>query len=291
MVRYFQVWNEPNLSRYLSPQWTQHGNDFSAYSPHHYRAMLNAFYGGVKSVQPDAVVLTAGTAPFGDPAPGGQRIMPLRFWRVALAKRARFDVLAHHPYGVRTPTSPGLNPDDVTAADMGKLRRLLRIRGYHQPFWVTEFAFDSSPPDPDGVPAAQHARWLTEGFYVLWKAGVRTILWFQIRDQPPAPSYAASSQSGTYLIDGRPKPAATAFRFPFLVVPGRGKLTAWGRAPEAGTLVIQRRSGKRWVTARRTNVKARSTFLLKLSGSPATVFRASVAGQTSLAFAGAQYGH
>lgn len=290
-VRHFQVWNEPNLSKYLSPQWTRRSrNRFSPYSPGHYRAMLNAFYDGVKSVRPDAVVLTAGTAPFGDPQPGGRRIMPVRFWRIVLARRTRFDVLAHHPYGVTTPTRHGLNHDDVTAADMGKLRRLLRSRGYRQPLWVTEFSFDSSPPDPDGVPAAQHARWLAEGFYVMWKAGVRTILWFQIRDQPPAPSYGATNQSGTYLINGRPKPAATAFRFPFVVVPGRRGLTAWGRAPEAGTLLIQRRNGNRWVTERRTRVGARSTFLLRLSGSPATVFRARVAGRTSLPFAGAQYG-
>src|SRR6516162_4146060 len=72
-VAAFQVWNEPNLPDYLAPQWA--GN--ATVAPALYRQMLNAFYAGLKSVDPSALVLTAGTAPFGDPEPGG-RIMPVR---------------------------------------------------------------------------------------------------------------------------------------------------------------------------------------------------------------------
>jgi hypothetical protein len=39
----FQVWNEPNLDKYLSPQW-EAGKTFA---PAHYRRMLTAFYRGV----------------------------------------------------------------------------------------------------------------------------------------------------------------------------------------------------------------------------------------------------
>src|SRR5262249_54270201 len=78
----FQVWNEPNLDTYLSPQWS----GTHTLAPLLYRRMLNGFYRGVKSVDPSAVVVTAGTAPFGDPLPGG-RIMPVRFWRDALCVR------------------------------------------------------------------------------------------------------------------------------------------------------------------------------------------------------------
>jgi Cellulase (glycosyl hydrolase family 5) len=62
-VRYFQAWNEPNLEQYLSPQW--HGKKPA--SPGIYRNLLNSFYSGVKKSQRSGVVVTGGTAPYGDP--------------------------------------------------------------------------------------------------------------------------------------------------------------------------------------------------------------------------------
>ena len=54
-VKAFQVWNEPNLAKYLNPQWS----GSRATSPKVYRAMLNGFYRGVKSVGSNALVVTA----------------------------------------------------------------------------------------------------------------------------------------------------------------------------------------------------------------------------------------
>ena len=118
----------------------------SAFAPAHYRRMLSAFYRGVKSVRPAALVVTAGTAPFGDPGVGGHRIMPARFVRELLCLRrsrrrlrgtscpapARFDVLSHHPYSVGSPRRKALNADDVSIPDLGKLTRLLRAAERHR---------------------------------------------------------------------------------------------------------------------------------------------------------------
>src|SRR5262249_44369086 len=49
-VAAFQVWNEPNLDTYLSPQWS----GTHTLAPLLYRRMLNGFYRGVKSVDPSA---------------------------------------------------------------------------------------------------------------------------------------------------------------------------------------------------------------------------------------------
>ena len=104
-VRYFQAWNEPNLSTYLTPQY----KGKRSVAPKLYRKMLNQFYAGVKAVSHANVVVTGGTAPYGDP-PGGDRTRPLTFWRSVLClkghkrlhrskcpTKAKFDVLAHHP--------------------------------------------------------------------------------------------------------------------------------------------------------------------------------------------------
>lgn len=227
----FQLWNEPNLSKYLTPQWSRG----KPAAPGIYRSMLNAFYAGVKKGQPQATVVTAGTAPFGDFGHGA-RMMPVLFWRSVLSKPVRFDALSHHPYSVGGPTRHALNTADISIPDLGKLKQLLRRAHKRARLWVTEVSYDSSPPDPRGVAAATHARWLEQAFAILWRQGVDTITWFQVRDQAPTPSYAATSQSGVFLRDGKAKPAATAFRFPFVA----SRQRVWMRAPIAGTLRIER---------------------------------------------------
>ena len=282
-VAAFQVWNEPNLATYLTPQWSGR----RPASPALYRRMLNGFYRGVRSVDSTALVVTAGTAPFGDLRPGGRRVPPARFWRELLCLRqtraglrtstcaspARFDVLAHHTYSVGTPRRKAINDDDVSIPDIGKLTRLLRAaersaralpRRMH-PVWVTEVSYDSRPPDPNGVPEAKHARWLQETLYLLWRQGVSEIIWFQVRDQLPEPSYEASNQSGVFLRDGRAKLAATAFRLPLVAErAGKDSLRVWGRSPLAGTVVIERRAGQRWQALRRVQVRRGGTFLVRV---------------------------
>jgi hypothetical protein len=294
------MWNEPNLSKYLAPQWVRRNGRYVAESPVRYRAMLNAFYAGVKRAQPGATVVTAGTAPFGDP-PGGSRIPPVVFVRDLLCLRgnalataqcpdpAHFDALSHHPYSIGPPGRAALNPDDVSIPDFGKLSRIVRravktgraLPRHSKALWSTEVSFDSSPPDPDGVPLATHARWLAETFELLWRQGVTTITWFNVRDQPPEPSYAASNQSGVFFLDGRAKPAATAFRFPFVVRRTKTATIAWARAPVAGTLVVERRVGARWRRVLATRVHAGQVVQRRLHGRPRNL-RARIGRQASI---------
>lgn len=300
-VAAFQVWNEPNLDKYLTPQWS--GGRTAA--PAIYRAMLNAFYRGVKSVDPRALVVTAGTGPFGDPQPGGQRIMPARFWRDLLCLReaggtlrstgcrdsAHFDVLAHHPYSVGSPATAALNADDVSIPDIGKLTRLLRaaertggaLPRIRHPLWVTEVSYDSSPPDPNGVPIAQQARWLEQTLALLWSEGVSLITWNNVVDQPPIPDYASTAQSGVYYIDGRPKPALTAFRFPLVAWrAARSTVRVWGRAPASGRLQIERLTGSGWKAMETLRLTRHSIFATSISQRSAMSLRARIGDQISL---------
>jgi hypothetical protein len=297
----FQVWNEPNLERYLTPQWRRG----RTVAPAHYRRMLSAFYRGVKSVRRSALVVSAGTAPFGDPDVGGRRIMPARFVRDMLCLRksgrrlltascpspARFDVLAHHPYSTGAPTRRALNADDVSIPDLGKLTRMLRIaersgralpRKRHR-VWVTEVSYDSSPPDPNGVPSARHARYLEQSFYLLWRQGVDTITWFLVGDQLPQPSYAATNQAGIYLADGRPKASQRAFAFPLVAErAGRGALRVWGRAPVAGIVRVELRTPSGWKVVRTLSARRHATFVVRVAARGRTSLRARVGSETSL---------
>jgi hypothetical protein len=79
-VRLLEAWNEPNLARYLEPQWVAEGGRWRAFSPLLYRQLLNAFYAAVKAVEPSDTVIATGVAPNGEPA-GVGRMTPVRFLR------------------------------------------------------------------------------------------------------------------------------------------------------------------------------------------------------------------
>jgi hypothetical protein len=250
-VRYWQIWNEPNLATYLTPQWVTVNGFRRAASPGIFRALVNAGYAGFKAIHRNNFVVTAGTGPYGDLLPGGRRIAPVTFLRGVLAKRTNFDAISHHPYGVGSPYQHALNPPDVAVPDIGKLRKVLRAaqkQGHANrkaQVWVTEMSWDSNPPDPDGVRERTQADWLQQGLNVLWRQGVSTVTWFQLADQ--GPPYPSSNQSGVFFIDGRPKLSATAFHFPFIASrPKAGKVSLWGCSPSKGRVVVEKRSGTSW---------------------------------------------
>jgi hypothetical protein len=302
-VAAFQLWNEPNLNAYLNPQW----NGARPAAPAIYRAMLNGFYAGVKSIDPSAAVVTAGTGPFGDPYPGGPRIMPVVFWKSLLCLRqvgrglrstgcsdpAHFDLYAHHPYSVGPPTTTALDADDISIPDLGKVTRLVRaaerfgdaLPHIHHPLWITEVSYNSWPPAPGGVPIGTHAHWLEQTLAELWQQGAATVFWNQVGDQPPIPSYAATSQSGVYRLSGKPKPALQAFRFPLVTWrEGHHEVEVWGRAPASGSVEIQERSGSTWRTVRSLGEPAHAVFTILLPARGPVTVRAQVAGINSLAW-------
>jgi hypothetical protein len=177
--------------------------------------------------------------------------------------------------------------------DLGKLKRILNkavktgraLPRRHKRLWVTEVSWDSRPPDPDGVPARQHARWLADSFYVLWRQGVDTITWFQIRDQARGSSWGETSQSGVYLRDGRPKPALQAFRFPFVVgATRRGRAGVWGKAPVAGVVRIERRRGGRWRPLSSARAGRSGIFRKRVRVHRGTTVRAKSGGLTSMSW-------
>jgi hypothetical protein len=284
-VSYLQAWNEPNLPRYLMPQWSQDTTTgaFVATSPLIYRAMLNAFYAGVKSVAPTDTVLAAGLGPYGDP-PGDPRnqMAPVTFFETMLClgsnlqpagscpSPAHFDALDHHPYGA-TPTIKAHNPGDIAVPDLGKIWRILRAAQHFnlalpagpKPLWVTELDWTDVPPSPPSAASlALQARFLPLGFYELWRQGVSHVFWFQLRDPAYQPNSFAGG--GLYFQSGAAKPAAAAYRFPFVAIPSaHGKLTIWGRAPARGPVLIEERAGRRWRRVLRLTANAGGIFYAK----------------------------
>jgi hypothetical protein len=290
-VRYWQLWAEPNLGVNLSPQFE--GNTAVGYGI--YRPMLDAFYANLKAVNPNNVVITGGTAPYGGLTPARgltyQRMQPLTFWRGLLCQPAvtkkkkkkkkrkkgrraaaaaipgctppRFDVAAHHPINVGSPTRPAINPDDASTPDIGKLRRVIRAGVGNKPIWATEIWWNSNPPGR-GVSLKTQARYLEQSFYILWKQGVSNAFWFEVRDAQPDGRNPIPT-CGVFFRDGRPKPSLRAFQFPFVTERlSKTRVRAWGIAPRPGKVKIGTGKGKRFHKLRTLKAGANRVFVGKL---------------------------
>jgi hypothetical protein len=281
-VKYFQGLNEPNLSLFFFPQYETNGKTVS---PRLYRTLINSFYSGIKSVSKSDVVVAAGLGPI---EVGKYTIGPMKFARELLcmsggshphplngcAGGVHFDVFAIHPYTTGAPTHKGAK-NDVELGDLPKLQKLIaaadnagHLKGMHHrtPLWITEFSYDTSPPDPGGLPMKIATRWVAESAYVAWKAGVETFFWFSLMDEPKGSSWANSLQSGFYFNASRPgvakpKPSRAAWRFPFVAYPGK-KLTYWGHTPygRRGKVKVQILEGSHWRTVAHPKTAKDGTF-------------------------------
>jgi hypothetical protein len=260
-VRYWQLFNEVNLDQNLRPQ-IESGRDVS---PTSYRALLNAFAVAIHGIHADNLVITGGLTPFTFRKGNVQHsIAPLRFMRELLCMsagssphptcraRVSFDVWAHNPYTSGGPTHNAANPDDVSLGDLPEMKTLLdaAVRAGHivsrrRPlFWVTEFSWDSSPPDSAAVPVALLKRWVPQAMYQMWRNGISLVTWFSLSDRP-RPSF---EQPGLYFEDGQPKPYLEGFRFPVVAFPQGNGFYVWGRAPlgQRAVVAIEQRSGGGW---------------------------------------------
>jgi len=261
-VKYFEAWNEPNLTNYLAPQW----RGKRRVAPERYRKLLNAFYAGIKRAQPAATVIGGAVSPFGGPRndpthPGNPRMRPLVFLRdlfcldrklagTKCGAKPHLDVLSQHPINTTNPPSySAISPDDVEIADFHNVRRVLRAaeRAHHvlpsgrHGLWASEIWFFTNPPSNIGVPIDQEARWLEESMYMLWKQGASAVVNFRIRDM--------DIPTGVFFRNGSEKPAYTGFRFPFVTHRrSQDRVGVWGKAPESGTLEVQRRTNTGWRT-------------------------------------------
>lgn len=271
-VERWQAWNEPNLDEYLTPQWTtRRGRKPVPASPGHYRLLLNAFYRGMKRIMPSNTVITAGTAPFGNPDLGGGAMPPARFWRELLCVTGRkklragscrdevwFDAYAHHPYPIGPPRRTAINVDDVVVPDLRKITKPLALamrRGTvrptgPKPLWITEISWDSKP-DPTGLSQADQARYMAGAFNVLWQQGASVVLWYTMRDEAPVPSWGKTFQSGIFqrgdtIAEDRRKPSYTAFAFPFTAYRSEGVAHLWGVSPTGRVVTVERRVGDEW---------------------------------------------
>ncbi len=295
-VRYWQAWNEPN--KVSSPGLKPGAEDW-------YRTLVNAFAARVHRV-PGNAVIAGGLSPFGI----STAVAPLTFMRDLLcvspgpspvstcSATTHFDIWSVDPYTAGGPSHLTAGVNDISVAELPEMKAVLdaATRLGHvaakQPvrFWVTEFAWDSNPPDPGGVPVALEGRWVADALHRMWLSGVSLVTWFTLRDQPLATS---AYQSGLYFEGSsfardRPKPALTAFRFPFVAYPDGTTISVWGRTPTShgGRVEIEQQSGSGWRNVAALDADRAGIFSAEITSNGRGPLRAVFpsANATSLAF-------
>jgi hypothetical protein len=295
-VRYWEAWNEPNISLSLQPQFVAG----APITPDWYRQMVNAVAAGVKAVHADNLVIAGGTAPFYDNTPAVTAIDPdwgpLSFMRALLclgsdlkatcSAPVHFDIWAHHPYTSGGPWRSAVRPNDVSLGDLPEMRTVLDagvatghvVSDIPVRFWVTEFSWDSDPPDPQGVPEPLLTRWTAEALYTMWQSGVSLVTWFTLRDYPfpSIPYQAGLYYRGSTLALDTPKPHLQAFRFPFVAYAHRSQLEVWGRTPggKPADVIVEQSAVPGWNILGTVRADSDGIFMARFQRSPVGTVRA-----------------
>jgi hypothetical protein len=257
-VSLYTIWNEPNLQAFLLPQWQRGPRGWYPRSAEIYRDMVLAAYPAIKAVAPGARVLIGGTAGTASAVPGVGSVPPLRFLR-ALAcvdsrlrpirtggcanfKRIPGDGWAHHPYSASTlPSRDARDPNNVPVAGLPRLITTLktlvrrgRLARADADVYLTEYGYETSPPDPHApFGLDRQGPLLAQAEYIATRSpAVKMWAQFMIRDLA-GNGLGSDWQSGLYFADGTPKPAAASFRTPsFAACERRGRsrwVMVWGR--------------------------------------------------------------
>jgi hypothetical protein len=303
-VRMFSVWNEPNLVSWLSPQVS----GGVPQSPRIYRGLLNATSSGLtRSGHNGDQLLVGELLPFTRTSRStNKKLRPIQFlrelacvdshYRPFRGKTARKrgclgfksvpgTGLAYHPYtlsggpNVRTP-----NKDDASIRDLGRLTSALnRLSSRHRiggrwPIWITEFGFQSRPPDPFGSPIKKIPGYMGEAEWLAYRnSRVRSFAQYPLVDDK---GKVSGFQSGIRFYNNKPKPHVfAAFQRPFFArYSGRGvELFGGIRAQPGANVTVQTKNGAKakWRTVRTLTLNSQGYFDIhaKLSRASKRYFR------------------
>jgi hypothetical protein len=211
-VRFYSVWNEPNLEQFLAPTFDRRGRPVAPFT---YAKMYRAAYAGLKAGSRTARVGAGETSPRGrdKPSPGVTQdsIAPATFARLVSTSRPRitFDAWAHHPYSTlgAGPSQPARYPN-VHVTQLRQFERSLKTwYGKTVTLWISEYGFETRPAEPRGVTVSQQAVYTRQAMATFKKdAAVTMVIWFIFRDDP-----TSTWQSGLLARNGTRKPAFGAF--------------------------------------------------------------------------------
>jgi hypothetical protein len=255
-VLLWSLWNEPNLEHYLWPQLERTRSGIVDLAAARYRKLWIAGQKAIAANDPPSrnKVLFGETAAISSPMDTLYAALCLdeqgRPFKAKLRKphgcvrprRLPIAGLALHPYNnyaIGSVFTRSFTKDSLPMAYLGRAGKLLdRAARYgrvapRRPIYITEFGFQSSPPDPfgDALSLSRQASAINEADRLFFGDGrVRAVAQYELFDVADPDDF----NTGLRLANGRAKPSLAAYRMPLVVT----KLTAnlaevWGQVRPA----------------------------------------------------------
>jgi len=278
-LRLWEIWNEPNLQTFLKPN-----------SPQLYvQRVLNPAYAALHLLNPANRVAGGATSPRST----SSGLSPVAFMRGMSAAHARLDAYSHHPYAVTRGETPfafarGVCRFCTGVLSMAHLDQLIHeVRRDFGPkrIWLTEYGYETSPDDPNGVSWALQSQYLAQAALRAAAAPyVDLLVQFMLQDEARENGW----QSGLISSTGMFKPAFNSFMLPIAVAARTGtRTTIWGQVrPGLGPrpYQLERLTTAGWMPVGLPGMltAANGTYTRVVSAPPGTRFRV-VALQTATA--------
>jgi hypothetical protein len=299
LAQWYSLYNEPNIETWISPEVkrTRYGKvDLAGIL---YRKLWTAGYKAIAANDPDrrGRVLFGVVAAIGDPLqmmgaalcidyltgrPFSGRLRTLHQCPRRPAK-LRIGGYAIHPYNQGAYGSPRsrVAPGRPAALPMAHLPRLHRFmdraarlgrtpggRG----IYITEFGFQSRPPDRFGVNLASQARFINEADRLFYgDRRVKTVAQYQLVDVPEQEQFNSGLRFARPR-GGQQKPAYGAYRLPIVVTKRSSRtVEVYGQVRPSvlpgvsARVAIQMRRGGRFTTVATVTGNARGIFRRNVS--------------------------
>ena len=286
---YYSIYNEPNIGKtWLTPRYrrTRFGRVDAAGAL--YRKLFIAGQRAIAANDPARRnrVLFGEVAAIGSPLPllraalcldpnGRAFTGRLRALHGCSGRVRKLSILgvAVHPYNqgaYGSPRSRTRTRTSLPLAYMPRLHRLLdgaarrgRISG-GRGIYVTEFGFQSRPPDPFGVSLGDHARFINESDRLFYgDRRVKTVAQYELTDVPQRDQF----NTGLRFVRGAEKPAYGAYRLPIVVTRrSANSVEVYGQARPSvitgggGQVAIQVQSGGTFTTVATAIGNSRGIF-------------------------------
>ncbi len=203
VIRYWEIWNEPNTDFFWRPQA----------NADQYVSLLRLSYQTIKMAQPSAVVVLGGIAGNGVSFPWFDLAEEERNFLQQIYDHGGkdfFDVANIHLYPY---TYELWRPELMTTLQdaLNETRSVMAANGDdNKPIWITEIGFSTAlfPRDYDAEPDAVIASWLGTVYRQL--TGADAVFWYMFEDEGTDDN--PEGHFGLVDYDGVPKPSYYAYR-------------------------------------------------------------------------------
>jgi hypothetical protein len=304
-IEWYSLYNEPNLHTWIQPEVTKTKLGTIETAGIYYRKLWQEGYKSIAKYAPARKnrVLFGEVAAIGlplpllraslclDPKTGKKLTGALRVAYKCPARPPKLNIagFAIHPYNFGAygnPQSKTTNKQALPGAYLPRLNRLSaaaaragRIPGGRQIF-ITEFGYQTRPPDSRGVSLAQQAQFINESDRLFWGSSkVRTVAQYELVDVPAADQF----NSGLRFVHGGKKPAYDAYRLPIVVTKrSSSSVEVWGQVRPSGLIPgfggvaqpeVQMDTGAGFKTISRPTTNSQGYFRLNLARPASAKYR------------------